>query len=233
MAERQPGMLPSKTESNPREHAKVITLRLGKELPSPSMPFTNDDSDVQVDESKKEDKPEEKGKEAVEEKEDSKKIPLRPYQPPIPYPAKLKQDKIDQQFNAKQHFIRVEAFQPDLLQRQAEFQSQMMAQFERQRAMLQALIEQGDYAPASLRSRVPVQSHFDIPLADDPADPSSPTEHPSPEQPDEPPTDVVPADPPASAGDITSNPQRAATPPPQTSQCPNIPNDAPLFPPEP
>ncbi|XP_048231578.1 uncharacterized protein LOC125370401 [Ricinus communis] len=151
----------------------------------------------------------------------------------------------------QQHFIRVEAFQQDLLQCQAEFQSQMMAQFERQRVMLQALIEQGgrleasmatnifddifatDYAPASPRSRVPVQSHFDIPLADDPADPSSPTEHPSPEQPDEPPTDTVPADPPAPAGDTTSDPQRVATPPPQTSQRPDIPDDALLFPPEP
>ncbi|XP_048229171.1 uncharacterized protein LOC125369889 [Ricinus communis] len=102
MAERQPGTLPSNTESNPREHAKAITLRLGKELPSPSMPFTNDDSDVQVDESKKEDKPEEKGKEAVEEKEDSKKILLRPYQRPIPYPTKLNQDKVDQQFAISQ-----------------------------------------------------------------------------------------------------------------------------------
>ncbi|XP_048226271.1 uncharacterized protein LOC125368724 [Ricinus communis] len=98
MVERQPGTLPSNTGSNPREHAKTITLRSGKELPSPSKPFTNDDSDVQVDELKKEDKPKEKEKGVVEEKEDSKKIPLRPYQPPIPYPAKLKQDKVDQQF---------------------------------------------------------------------------------------------------------------------------------------
>ncbi|XP_048229083.1 uncharacterized protein LOC125369853 [Ricinus communis] len=51
-----------------------------------------------VDESKKEDKPEEKGKEVVEEKEDSKKIPLRLYQPPIAYPTRLKHDKVDQQF---------------------------------------------------------------------------------------------------------------------------------------
>ncbi|XP_048229405.1 uncharacterized protein LOC125369945 [Ricinus communis] len=79
MAERQPGTLPSNTQSNPREHAKV-------------------------DESKKEDKPEEKGKEAVEENEDSKKIPLRPYQPPIPYPAKLQQDKVDQQFECSAVF---------------------------------------------------------------------------------------------------------------------------------
>ncbi|XP_048228932.1 uncharacterized protein LOC125369797 [Ricinus communis] len=76
MAERQPGTLPSNTESNPREHAKV-------------------------DESKKKDKPEEKEKGAVEEKEDLKKIPSRPYQPPIPYPAKLNQDKVDQQFGNK------------------------------------------------------------------------------------------------------------------------------------
>ncbi|XP_048228975.1 uncharacterized protein LOC125369802 [Ricinus communis] len=61
------------------------------------------------------------------------------------------------------------------------------------------------------------KSHFDIPLADDPVDPSFPTEHPSPEQLDEPPIDAVPADPPAPAGDTTSDPQRAAIPPPQTS----------------
>ncbi|XP_048228997.1 vegetative cell wall protein gp1-like [Ricinus communis] len=78
-----------------------------------------------------------------------------------------------------------------------------------------------------------LRSHFNIPLADDPADPSFPTEHPSPEQPDEPPTDAVPADPPAPVGDTTSDPQRAATPPPQTSQCPDIPDDAPPFSPEP
>ncbi|XP_048230973.1 uncharacterized protein LOC125370199 [Ricinus communis] len=98
MAKRQPCTLPSNTESNPREHAKAITLRSGKKLTSSSKPFANNDSNVQVDESKKKDKPEEKEKGAVEEKEDSKKIPLRPYQPPIPYPAKLKQDKVDQQF---------------------------------------------------------------------------------------------------------------------------------------
>ncbi|XP_048231232.1 uncharacterized protein LOC125370274 [Ricinus communis] len=98
MAERQPGTLPSNTESNPREHAKAITLRSGKELTSSFKPFANKDSNVQVDESEKKDKPEEKEKGAVEEKEDSKKIPLRPYQPPIPYPAKLRQDKVDQQF---------------------------------------------------------------------------------------------------------------------------------------
>ncbi|XP_048229310.1 uncharacterized protein LOC125369930 [Ricinus communis] len=105
MAERQPGMLPSNTESNPREHAK--------ELSSPSKPFTNDDSDVQVDESKKKDKPEEKEKGAVEE-EDLKKIPSRPYQPPIPYPAKLKQDKVDQQF-AISHMPKYAKFLKEIL----------------------------------------------------------------------------------------------------------------------
>ncbi|EEF39330.1 conserved hypothetical protein, partial [Ricinus communis] len=47
MVERQPDTLPSNTESNPTGHAKAITLRSGKELPSPSKPFTNEDSDVQ------------------------------------------------------------------------------------------------------------------------------------------------------------------------------------------
>ncbi|XP_048226332.1 uncharacterized protein LOC125368983 [Ricinus communis] len=74
LAERQPGMLPITTESNSREHIKAITLRsasqegLEPEVTEPVRP------------------------------KDKKKSLMREYHPPIPYPARLKQEKIDQQF---------------------------------------------------------------------------------------------------------------------------------------
>ncbi|XP_048228285.1 uncharacterized protein LOC125369555 [Ricinus communis] len=86
-----------------------------------------------------------------------------------------------------------------------------------------------EFRELQLTSRVLEQSHFDIPLVDDPAGPPSLTEHPSTQQPDKPPIDAAPADPLALACDTTFDPQRAATHPPQTSQRPDIPADAPLF----
>ncbi|XP_048227297.1 uncharacterized protein LOC125369328 [Ricinus communis] len=75
MTERQLGTLPSNTESNPREHVKAVTL---------------------LEDSGRKD-----GVSKVMEPEKieaRKKSPLREYQPPIPYPARLKQEKVDQQF---------------------------------------------------------------------------------------------------------------------------------------
>eukprot|EP00257_Ricinus_communis_P023473 XP_015583468.1 uncharacterized protein LOC107262407 [Ricinus communis] len=64
MTESQPGTLPSNTEPNPREHEDS-----GRK-----------DGDSKVMEPKK-----------IEAR---KKSPLREYQPPIPYPARLKQEKM-------------------------------------------------------------------------------------------------------------------------------------------
>ncbi|XP_048228305.1 uncharacterized protein LOC125369569 [Ricinus communis] len=76
MIERQLGTLPSNTESNLREHMKAITLR--------SRRFGRKDRDSNVME--------------PEKIEGRKKSPLKEYQPPIPYPARFKQEKVDQQF---------------------------------------------------------------------------------------------------------------------------------------
>ncbi|XP_048231225.1 uncharacterized protein LOC125370269 [Ricinus communis] len=90
LAERQSGMLPSTIESNPREHVKAITLRSGKQLAS-SLPIADDDVIVQDEPARKEPEPE-----IIElvRIEDKMKSLVRKYQPPIPYPARLKQEKL-------------------------------------------------------------------------------------------------------------------------------------------
>ncbi|XP_048232882.1 uncharacterized protein LOC125370633 [Ricinus communis] len=95
LAERQLGMLPSTIESNLREHVKAITLRSGKELTS-SLPMVDDDIVIQDEPAREE--PEAKVIELAQT-EDKKKCPLREYQLPIPYPARLKQEKVNQQFS--------------------------------------------------------------------------------------------------------------------------------------
>ncbi|XP_048228790.1 uncharacterized protein LOC125369768 [Ricinus communis] len=90
MTERQPRTLPSNIKSNPREHVKAITLESGKQLSS-SIPISNDDDVVQEDSGSKD------GDSKVMEPE---KIEGRKKSPP--YPARLKQEKVDQQFAISQ-----------------------------------------------------------------------------------------------------------------------------------
>ncbi|XP_048231759.1 uncharacterized protein LOC125370423 [Ricinus communis] len=93
LAERQPGTFPSTTEPNSKEHVNAIMLRPGKFVPSPSS-ISNTNADAQVDSSRKV-----KVTKAKElEKEEAKEVPLREYQPKIPYPARLKQAQVEQQF---------------------------------------------------------------------------------------------------------------------------------------
>ncbi|XP_048228900.1 uncharacterized protein LOC125369783 [Ricinus communis] len=96
LSKRPQGSLPSTTESNPREHCKAITLRSGKQLSS-SLPL-GDDEDVcmQDKQARQEPEPETMGGEKVE---DRQKSLVREYQPPVPYPARLKQEKVDKQFD--------------------------------------------------------------------------------------------------------------------------------------
>ncbi|XP_038976653.1 uncharacterized protein LOC120107448 [Phoenix dactylifera] len=85
--------LPSKTEVNPKEHCKAVTLRSGKQLGQVSgETIVGDKVDY-----------EEVNKKVSEEVEDLAKTPsplppVEPYVPPIPFPQRLKQNKIDQQF---------------------------------------------------------------------------------------------------------------------------------------
>ncbi|XP_048227302.1 uncharacterized protein LOC125369333 [Ricinus communis] len=92
LAERQPETLLSTTNSNPREHVKVIILRSGKQLSS-SLPMVDDDVIVQDEPVRKEPEPE-----VIElvRTEDKKKSLVREYQTLIPYLARSKQEKVDQ-----------------------------------------------------------------------------------------------------------------------------------------
>ena len=93
LSERQPGTLPSNTEKNPKEQCQAITTRSGKQYSS-SFPLNKDDVVISDETDKVE--PES----TVEEKKDVEKDKplLREYQPKIPYPSRLKQDKVDQQY---------------------------------------------------------------------------------------------------------------------------------------
>ncbi|PPS11002.1 hypothetical protein GOBAR_AA09647 [Gossypium barbadense] len=86
ISERPQGSLPSNTEPNPKEHVKAVTIRSGKVL-------TESEKKLPQEADRKED---EKVKPKI-----SKKLVLREYKPPILYPAKLKKDRMDAQFEAQ------------------------------------------------------------------------------------------------------------------------------------
>ncbi|KAL5555033.1 hypothetical protein UlMin_037269 [Ulmus minor] len=82
IAERSQGSLPSDT-INPKEHAKAITLRSGKEVEKPRKP------EKKMDESK----------EKPSTSQDVQPSPTAKYEPPIPYPQRLLKKKLDNQFD--------------------------------------------------------------------------------------------------------------------------------------
>ncbi|XP_071932873.1 uncharacterized protein [Coffea arabica] len=95
---RNQGELPSKTEVNPKEHVKAITLRSGKQLEDPPM------MEVEKDENEKQEK--QRNQEAIVEENSREKsrenqpsssatipIPLA-----VPFPQRLKQNKFDKDF---------------------------------------------------------------------------------------------------------------------------------------
>ena len=93
MSKRSQGSLPSSTENNPKEQAKAITLRSGKELLSEKK-----DEQVQV-----QDKGDSLDKDKVEinkQNVDNRPTPptIKEYVPRIPYPARLNQSKDKEQF---------------------------------------------------------------------------------------------------------------------------------------
>ena len=80
LSERQKGTLPSNIETNPREHVKAVTLRSGKQL----------------EEAEKVTEPQ---NDKNENEEGSKKPQLvREFKPHIPYPKKVRKDRMDEQF---------------------------------------------------------------------------------------------------------------------------------------
>ncbi|KAJ8762220.1 hypothetical protein K2173_007376 [Erythroxylum novogranatense] len=100
LKERPSGSLPSTTEANPREHAKAILLRSGRQLEE----VKDKQKDKKMEKSE-EDESRESGKEAIDapaEKEDHPRLfadPItHPVRPRIPYPQRLKGTQLDKQF---------------------------------------------------------------------------------------------------------------------------------------
>ncbi|KAL5549438.1 hypothetical protein UlMin_004669 [Ulmus minor] len=91
IAERSQGSLPSDT-INPKEHAKAITLRSGKEVEKPSKP------EKKMEESKE--KPStSQDVQSSPTSQDVQSSPNAKYEPPIPYPQRLIKKKLDNQFD--------------------------------------------------------------------------------------------------------------------------------------
>ena len=95
LSERPQGSLPSNTEPNPREQVKAVTLRSGKTLATePTVLITNKDVELKEEEDKE-------GKidpSPVSNKKESEKAPVREYQPILPYPGRLRKEKVEEQF---------------------------------------------------------------------------------------------------------------------------------------
>ncbi|KAK8935660.1 hypothetical protein KSP39_PZI013348 [Platanthera zijinensis] len=77
VSERQQGTLPGNTETNPKEHARAIQLRSGKELQDPRLA---------------QDAPQE------ESSGEAPNVTPMEYQPAIPYPAKINKERMDAQY---------------------------------------------------------------------------------------------------------------------------------------
>ncbi|XP_057251773.1 uncharacterized protein LOC104897055 [Beta vulgaris subsp. vulgaris] len=88
---RSQGALPSNTEVNPKQHCNAVTLRNGKELSIIK-------STIKENEVANESEKEKENYEAEKEPELTPLPPLRPYVPPIPFPQRLKQTKLDIEF---------------------------------------------------------------------------------------------------------------------------------------
>ncbi|XP_027067872.1 uncharacterized protein [Coffea arabica] len=97
---RNQGDLPSKTEVNPREYVKAITLRSGKEVGE--LPVVECEKECERRENKQlselgEDGKKIKGKEKMEENEPQMRD-TTPIPPPVPFPQRLKPSRNDKEF---------------------------------------------------------------------------------------------------------------------------------------
>ncbi|XP_022880678.1 uncharacterized protein LOC111397949 [Olea europaea var. sylvestris] len=97
------GSLPSNTEVNPKEHAKAITTRSGVELPERQVnnPVTNrEEISPEVEEIlEQEEHTEEPTPRANKgNSRDKETVAVNPYEPPIPFPQRLKKQKMEHQY---------------------------------------------------------------------------------------------------------------------------------------
>lgn len=104
MTNRVLGTLPNNTEVNPKEHAKAITTRSGVQLPEIHVkrPVTNKETVPTSDEEQVE-QTEHTPKESAKKSSDTPRVkataPVNPYEPPIPFPQRLKKHKLDKQYS--------------------------------------------------------------------------------------------------------------------------------------
>ena len=110
LIERQQGSLPSNSEINPRgegkEHVKAITLRSGRELATWGQPLVVRNEETEVvnqfspeDQMQGEQPQEEKSVERSEERKETEThaVTVEP-STPVPYPQRLRKNKLDKQF---------------------------------------------------------------------------------------------------------------------------------------
>ncbi|KAI3819085.1 hypothetical protein L1987_12908 [Smallanthus sonchifolius] len=94
LSERPPGGLPSNTEPNPKAHVKAITTRSGRGTgPDPQVPVHESSEEEVVIEIPDETPP--RGKPASKSRP---REPVRDYTPAVPYPGRLKKQKMEEQY---------------------------------------------------------------------------------------------------------------------------------------
>ncbi|KAI3797202.1 hypothetical protein L1987_32457 [Smallanthus sonchifolius] len=89
LSERQQGSLPSNTISNPNAHVKAVTLRSGRtteETPALAPQQDTEESSIRIREI------------TTPAAEKQRKEPVRTYIPPIPYPGRLKKEKLEKEY---------------------------------------------------------------------------------------------------------------------------------------
>ncbi|XP_063941166.1 uncharacterized protein LOC135149396 [Daucus carota subsp. sativus] len=96
---REQGSLPSQPDLKGNEQCKAITLRNGRELPEVEVVKRNEKGPSKKDELV-ESEAEISEKENDEQKEDeiAPKVPVKPYVPPIPFPQRLHNKKLEKQY---------------------------------------------------------------------------------------------------------------------------------------
>ncbi|XP_022865846.1 uncharacterized protein LOC111385660 [Olea europaea var. sylvestris] len=100
---RAQGNLPSNSEINPKEHAKAITTRSGVQLPDMHVkrPVKNKENTPSVEEEtvEQDEQPNTStAKESSEKAGNKETVIVNPYEPPIPFPQRLKNHKMEQQY---------------------------------------------------------------------------------------------------------------------------------------
>ncbi|XP_022849860.1 uncharacterized protein LOC111371945 [Olea europaea var. sylvestris] len=124
---RTPGNLPSNTEINPKEQAKAITTRSVVQLPKIHVKRPGVTVETSFPAENETDVKESTPKENLEKSQDKAKVTVNPYEPPIPFPQRLKKQKVEQQYKK---FLKVfKNFHINILLADALFQMPSYAKF--------------------------------------------------------------------------------------------------------